>query len=284
MLRIFFIAFFCNSLLSSVHAQKPVFSKQPGLQVTMQAEPPTGTSVKVSHAEHYRRPGKTSIRYKSNKIFKVGEGQQARQKGYYERDRDLGQTFTVPDTGFYLRALTIKLADSLFAGANGAAVSVQLFEVSGQAVINDNGTTSGQVVHWTTEPWADDYITGEVYQSLGVFSGAVLPDKLLPQHYLRFRFPDKKIYLKAGTRYAFLLMFDQMGKDRGMALASLNREDRYKGGHGIRREAKGTKPVPNDYENSTFPPFVERVKLPPTTNGYPDVDTYRDFVFFVEGE
>jgi len=250
----------------------------------MQADPPAGPGVKVSHSEHHRGPGKTSIRYKSNKILKQSEGQHARQKGYYERDRDLGQTFTVPDSGFYMGAITVKLADSLFAGANGAAVSVQLFEVSGEAVINDNGTTSGQVVHWTTGAWADDYITGEVYQSLGVFSGAMLPDKLLPQHYLRLRFPARKVFLQAGKRYGFLLMFDQMGKDRGMALASQNREDPYKGGHGMRREAKGTKPVPNNYENSTFPPFAKRVKIPPTTNGFPDVDTYRDFVFFVEGE
>ncbi len=73
----------------------------------------------------------------------------------------------------------------------------------------------------------------------------------------------------------------------------------YAGGHGIRREGNGKFPpvsfdpskLLNDSANelavkSAFlsSDFKERTSLMPGTNGYPDVCTYRDHVFYIEAD
>lgn len=254
----------------------------PGLVVNASATAPT--SARIAQTEGRFGPGKTSLRYKTNKLFKR-EGS-ARQVGYYERDRDLGQTFTVGHEAFLLKSITVQLTDSVFAGAAGAEMLVQVFEVEGEPVVNNNGTDSGQVVHWTTEAWADDFITGETYHSRLVVGGGRLPGVVPRRSYLTFVLPDAVTFrLQPGKRYAFLILFAEPAADRAIAFANTNGKgrDSYPGGHGIRREARGTPPVPNDQVNSTFPPLAQRLAIVPTTNGFPDVDTYRDFVFFIEG-
>jgi hypothetical protein len=72
--------------------------------------------------------------------------------------------------------------------------------------------------------------------------------------------------------------------------------DNYSGGWGLRREGNGKNPprkIPGDQppedaeqlrqlrEESSFPPGEARFMIPPTCEGYPDVDTYRDHEFYM---
>jgi hypothetical protein len=247
--------------------------------------PPQGEKIVIQNDPPWiDKAGKTSIRYTTNKALKT-EGL-GRQVGYYIRDRDLGQTFMTGKNGFELAAITVRTTDSIFSGAANTRISIQLLEVRGEPKFNDNGTRSGQVVNWSKEAWTDDYIEGETYRSLAVLQGAQLPLLLPPRSYLRFELDTGiKLRLKARRRYAFLLMFESAGENRALALYCSNgkNQDSYPVGHAIRREAKGTTPPkPNDLEDARFPGFSSRIAIQPTTNGYPDVDTYRDFTFFIE--
>lgn len=251
-------------------------------RLTSSPIPPSGPTVRVAYDQPPAGTGTTSLRYKSDKKLKVDNGY-ARQSGYFERDRDLGQTFTAPDD-FTLGAITVRTGNTNGRGAAPAAMSLQFFEVQGEAVLNDNGTTTEALttsnVAWSRDPRTDDYLTGERYLSHRVIRGFRLPDSIGRQQYLRFELPEG-ISLKKGQRYTFLLLFDEPGPDRSLSLAN-QYFGTYDGGHGIRRERTSERPRPNDLADSTFPPFAERVRLPPGTVGYPDVDTYRDFTFYLE--
>jgi hypothetical protein len=93
-------------------------------------------------------------------------------------------------------------------------------------------------------------------------------------------------------------MIDNMGEEAGFALAN-EYEGSYLGGHGIRRDGNGVfPPIPANpnksfadtantmaYQAAHFPKdFKQRIAIAPATNGYPDVDTWRDFVFYVIAE
>jgi hypothetical protein len=126
---------------------------------------------------------------------------------------------------------------------------------------------------------------GETFKSLRVVRG-VMPDTLEKNQFICFDFQGKnEIFLKPGKKYAFLMMLDESKPDHRISFAN-SYFGTYPGGHGIRREAKGNKPM---YESKrkefdSFPKnFKKRTRIAPTIDGYPDVDTYRDYVFFVEG-
>jgi hypothetical protein len=98
------------------------------------------------------------MRFQSNKSEKQTAG-----ITYFTRDRDLGQTFTTLHTTSRLDAITIRtgpVPGSVKPGARGARISLQFFEVTGEARILDNGTTtanSNQAGNqWTQDPRADD--------------------------------------------------------------------------------------------------------------------------------
>lgn len=72
--------------------------------------------------------------------------------------------------------------------------------------------------------------------------------------------------------------------------------DTYPGGWGLRREGNGVTPPrmipgerpPGDLDalhplqaEATFPTGEARYAMPPTCDGYPDVDTYRDLEFYI---
>ncbi|GAB2781350.1 hypothetical protein GCM10027275_26250 [Rhabdobacter roseus] len=279
----------CTLLLGLSSGAESVAQKiiSNALTVTSSTTAPPGTSVRIGQPAG-DAGGATSIRFKKNKKLKTEKPDERdrtpRQMGYYERDRDLGQTFTVGEEGFYLRRITLKVNKAVLPGALGAPVSIQLFEVTGTPVIHDNGTTSGRVVDWTDDPRADDYLTGETYRSLAVFSGGRIPAGLQPQEYLHFQLlAPHSPYLEAHKQYAFLVLFDEARPDQGLSLAN-NYWGKYPGGHAIRREGKGTfPPKPNDQNDSSFPAsFSRRVAISPGSLGFPDVDTWRDFVFFLE--
>lgn len=245
---------------------------------------------------------------------------------YVKRDRDLGQTFTYDgEEPARLEAITLRTGfgtDVVRPGTYGQAVSLQLFRVSGDAVVHDNGTTGaasarhGFPHNRTSAPIPaerDDYLTGEHYAPIVVAGGARFPskadfgldkavpadpdDKRLKGRYLRWDLdPDSQVVLEPGATYAFLVMIDEAGPERGFTLANHYR-GAYPGGHGIRRDGNGTfPPAPadpskafHDPENAAaiasahFPKeLAARVAIPPGTNGYPDVDTWRDLSFWIE--
>lgn len=130
--------------------------------------------------------------------------------------------------------------------------------------------------------------------------------------YLRFAFTGADaLRFEKGKRYAFMIGFEEPGKARGLTFANLNaasapdapalgdKHDLYPGGWSLRREGDGTTPpamFPGENppaeaaafarlkKESLFPAGGARFALAPTSDGYPDVDTYRDLVFFLEAE
>jgi|GEM_PF-267492 len=123
--------------------------------------------------------------------------------------------------------------------------------------------------------------------------------------------PTARLACRAGARYAFMVGIEEPAAACGFTLANANaagvdappalgdRHDRYPGGWGLRREGDGTLPptmvpgaappadaglVDRLRAEALFPAGTARFLLPPTTDGYPDVDTYRDLEFYLETE
>jgi hypothetical protein len=122
-------------------------------------------------------------------------------------------------------------------------------------------------------------------------------DPRLKGRWLRFDFAGEGPVLEPGRRYGFLVLVDEPGEDAAFALANRCLGE-YPDGHGIRREGDGTfPPAPADPGLPVGAPenaralaaallprgFAARSAIPPGTNGYPDVDTFRDLVFWIEG-
>jgi len=118
-----------------------------------------------------------------------------------------------------------------------------------------------------------------------------------------------EIACRAGRRYAFMVGFEEPGPESAFTLANNNAApsgaspsltdafDAYHRGWELRREGDGSLPpemVPRDQapedtrphrnliEGSLFAVGPDRYVLSPTTDGYPDVDTYRDHEFYLE--
>ena len=233
-------------------------SSSADLVVTLTGSEPEGGAVKISKPVK-GQTSSTSVRFKSNKA----EG---------ETDRDFGQTFTTGNEGFYLDSITLKLGTQPIApSVFGARVSVQLFEVSGNAVVNDNGTKTGKVADWCDDPRVDDFIEGEAYTSIGLARSGQMPAFLKPSQLvvLNFRAVDR-VKLKPKTQYGFLFMFDESAQDRAVAFATNYWSD-YAGGHAIRRDGV----IPADME--------ERAAKQPTTKAGTKSDVYSDAIFWIEG-
>jgi hypothetical protein len=203
-----------------------------------------------------------------------------------------------------------------------ARIFIQFFEVVGEPSIHDNGTKPGnKATHGFTENHkGDDYIIGVKYKPIETLEGGIFPnipptllkgnenpDSSGKLHYLRFELEGFDYIFKKGKRYAFVLGFMDEGDQIGFTLANINRashEDLSFSPNtspiswGIRREGNGINPPhlspgeapPSDIdllkrliEQSVFPKNKKRYKIPPTTDGYPDVDTYRDLEYYLEG-
>lgn len=350
----------CSLLLTT-----SVLSAQ--LTVTKVAGPPQGPQVRLQQLQR-DETGPTSFRYYAPRegaptktdpwVYRVHDGTpDGTLAHYYYRDRDLGQTFTVDEEGFHLHAITVRLqpVDVAKADPAHAKVSIQLMRVTGEPVINPNGTTATlapngrsaysdhaaefpQLAHdttpypnaqwstyatdWPHDPegdpntplrwpimhYSDDFIEGEHYEHVALFSGGVVPPGLATNDYLRWEIDaDSQPFLEPHTRYAILFLFDEPappGVNRNIPLSNLNvvpegnLTDPYPGGHAIRRDGRNTlrdyvfiydlndpADVEASRESATFPSTMEeRLAIPPGTLGYPDVDTYRDLWFVIEGE
>jgi hypothetical protein len=107
---------------------------------------------------------------------------------------------------------------------------------------------------------------------------------------------DFPVVLQKNKKYAFLIMLVNRADNNGFTLANAY-NGVYDGGHGIRRDGNGKfPPVKCDptkdfrdkanfkaYKSAHFPANLQkRAKIRPGTNGYPDVDTWRDLVFYIE--
>ncbi|MEP7252322.1 MAG: hypothetical protein ABI683_08075 [Ginsengibacter sp.] len=283
------------------------------------------TSLANDAALKYKWSGKTAYATNGFGYFNA----QNQEIPYMMRNRDLGQTFKYSGSvDKALKSVTVQLgfgSNVVRTGMYSQHISVQILEVSGTPVVNDNGSDNtmkafhgwpNDRLHKYIEPFKDDYITGETYHSLGVFSGATFPTKTdfgfaendtdispgnpkLKGWYLQFVLPKEgEVILKPGKEYAFMLMIDSIGDNRGFTLAN-KYEDVYPFGHGIRRGGNGVfPPTPADpSKNFTDPAnkaalastrfpvdMKKRAVISPGTNGYPDVDTRRDLVFFIQAE
>jgi len=127
--------------------------------------------------------------------------------------------------------------------------------------------------------------------------------------YLRFDLTGDELVFKGGKRYAFMLGFVEPGLGRSFAVGNWNhakrkvppsltdKYDTYHDGWALRREGDGTIPPtmvdnkkqPKDaalleklVKESLFKTPPDRFNLLPATDGYPDVDTYRDLEFYLE--
>ncbi|MBD3242182.1 MAG: hypothetical protein GF331_16440 [Chitinivibrionales bacterium] len=283
--------------------------------------------------KHYARNASSTTIYAEEAY--MGEGVMSvrnnlepswKDDGYYQRNRDCGQTFTAT-RDCILDAVVIRTSNSaraVFRNAIGRPMFMQLYEIHGTPTINDNGTPYGsepehgfgvgQGMHR-----CDDYFEGITFTSLGVAHGAVFPN--IPPtyptgedgklHYIHCDFTgEHEIGLQSGHRYAFVLGFTQpfdagalyedqcrIGISMENYAAAIEPPDLYHdltpyaGGFSIRREGDGTLPPtmipgttphPELLDEALFPTGSARYSVVPTSDGYPDVDTYRDWNFYLE--
>jgi len=207
-------------------------------------------------------------------------------------------------------------------GIAGEKVFIQFFHVIGSPVINDNGTPPGtSSTHgFSDNHRTDDFIEGIEYLPLDtVYEGSFpwnVPATYVggeevssygKLHYMRWSFPEAPLF-REGVIYAFVVGISEPGPERGFSLANLNlaissaapslENNPYTGGWGMRREGNGTIPpthwpsetAPKDpdtlhvlFTESLFQKFDERLRQAPSSDGYPDVDTYRGIEFYMEG-
>ncbi len=283
--------------------------------------------------------GNTSIRNVDAKDLEWKGNPNGNGYGYFERNRDLGQVFTMPkNMNVTLDALVLRTSrgnNAIMNGTPGAALYIVFYEVKTkkgeQVSINENGTTKGdQALHGFDLQFnrADDFIEGATYVFLDRFTGGIFPE-IAPTsqyvydngkggsfgeqkghlHYFRCDFlKDAEITLEAGKTYAFMIGFSQPGDARGLALAidsevhtkeaaAFVRDENGAIRWGIRREGNGTIPptmisqsAPPKEKTESYNELVSESLFPkdhdetltPTSNGYPDVDTYRTLQFYLE--
>ncbi|WP_377241586.1 hypothetical protein [Persicitalea jodogahamensis] len=253
-----------------------------GLRLSVVAAAPTHNVIAAYGG--YDKGGNTSIIFDDHDSYKWSGGSECetdswgyftatgQEISYIKRDRDLGQTFLFSGkTPKTLTAITVSTgygSNVVRPNTYQKPVSIQLYEVAGEPILNDNGSDpTTEAFHGFPHnrpggeiaPLRDDYFTGETYTPLAVFSGAVFPGKtsfgfvdetvpVPPGHpslkgrLLRFELPaDKPVVLRPGKRYAFLIMLDKRGAECGFTLAN-NFIGNYAGGHGIRRDGNGVFP------------------------------------------
>ena len=282
--------------------------------------------------------GNTSIRNIDPPNLKWKGDPKGNGFGYFQRNRDLGQVFTVSKKfDVRLDALVLRTSrgnKAIMEGTSKAEMYVVFFEVKfkkdKKVKINDNGTTKGdKAKHGFDHQFnrADDYIEGVQYIPIHQSTGGVFPEtspttQYVYEHkeghpfgeqeghlrYYKFDFlKNSELYLEGGKTYAFIVGFTEPGNARGLALAidsevhtkeaaafvlDSNGNIRW----GIRREGNGLlpptmieikdKPTDNSLSQkliteSVFPKN-HYLTLSPTSDGYPDVDTYRTLQFYLE--
>lgn len=263
------------------------------------------------HAAAADRAGSTSIR-------NVPKAELAwKDKGYFERNRDLGQVFNLPPgRDRAVEAVVVRTGNSeraVWPGAPGAILTLQFLRVEGEPRIDDNGTSrsSGRRPdHGLSGQYrADDRIIGVRYIPIASASGGRFPALTLADGRLRhLRLSlgaGERVVLSGGGRYAFLVGIAAPASAAGFTLGNHNQAGSDADGEllrdpnglpwwGIRREGDGVFPPrqvpgaapPEDAEamrrQAMLPGGEDRFAQPPGSEGYPDVDTYRTLAFAVE--
>ena len=177
---------------------------------------------------------------------------------------------------------------------------------------------------FNTNHRTDDYIEGIEYKIMDTIYVGTFPEDIPNTRdstgatigtegnlvYLRWSF-NNSIFFEANKRYGFMVGLLESGEGFGFTLANANRaawgnvpslddaNTPYKGGWAFRREGDGTLPPtmfpgeepPNSDSliqalkaESFFRAGDERFLLSPTSDGFPDVDTYRAYEFYLEEE
>ncbi len=248
------------------------FRAQAELELSIVPGPPDGNNVVISqllreengptsfrhHAPRTGEPDKRDVLiYDPDPSRSDAEIREVAEGHYFVRDRDLGQTFTSGNKGFRLRSITTRLQPVEFRNESDpthAKVSVQFFKLTGNPVINDNGTVKGRYpntnnlhqARWTTyafkwprdpndkntphrKPFrylSDDFIEGVTYTPIHLASGGVVPEGIKINDYLRWDFTgDDQVIFEPNTRYAFLFLFDEPGApgvNRNITLSNIN--------------------------------------------------------------
>ena len=304
----------CQSERISSSRQDFVFS---GLEIEVLGKRFTADSSRVIASQNeFSLGGSTSVRNIPATALEWKE------KGYFQRNRDLGQVFYV-EKNVELASIILRTGPSEMAvldGCQGAEVFIQFFEVEGEAIINNNGTTMGmKAKHGFSDAHrCDDFLEGVSYVPLPqIFVGKFpsIPSTNLSSDgtdrnvgklvYMRWKLAEA-LTVTPRKRYAFLVGFLNPGTGYGFTLANTNKAgsteaatliDTYPEGWGIRREGDGSlPPIMREQESppeetkllnklvdqSVFEQGNSRFLLSPTTDGYPDVDTYRDLEFILE--
>jgi len=229
-------------------------------------KPPQGR-VAVSGSKSWHGDGGPSIRNTD------AEHLVWKKQGYFQRNRDVGQVF-LPKQNIHLDALVIRIGpeeNAVKAGAPGAELFLQFFEVIGKPRINDNGTPQGtDSKHgFSKNHRCDDFIDGVTYRSIHIARGGIFPNlppttdkqgkstgnKTAILQYLRFDLTGKsELILTGGKRYAFMLGLIEPGLERSFAVGNWNhakweappsitdKYDKYHDGWALRREGDGTTP------------------------------------------
>lgn len=312
------------ALFFSCHSSLPFSSHPDAMETTLEV-----TAIgKAYHPESNRlaayQPeanmgGSTSVRNHAKQFLEW------KPQGYYQRNRDLGQVFSV-ERDCSLDAVVLRTGPSdkaVLENTPGARVFIQFFEVEGNPVIDNMGTPQGtKASHgFSDNHRCDDVVTGVHYKSIMVAKGGLFP--AIPPtfannravngdagklNYMRWKLGGRPLLLKAGKRYAYLVGLETPGNEAGFALANANyagidappalndQFDYYPSGWGIRREGDGTLPptmAPGPqppagekqqelFKEALFADGAARYSLLPVTDGFPDVDTYRDLNFALE--
>lgn len=218
--------------------------------------------------------------YPTNTVTVFGDRGKYPQR-IVQRDRDLGQTFFTGDTARKLDAVYLKVGPNGGDPSSlGAAVAIQLFEVSGEPKLNDHGTPGfAKRFDRARSPELDDYLEGESFRSVAIARGT-LPAEIGPGALLKWDLTGQsEIVLEPARCYAFLVMLLDPKPKQQLSLAnnyfgSYEPDPRNKfAGHGIRREG-----------SPKFTSLDARLRQQPGTLGFPDVCTWRDYYFFVTGK
>jgi hypothetical protein len=150
-----------------------------------------------------------------------------KDKGYYQRNRDLGQVFGAP-RDFVLDAIVLRTGPGSAAyltGTANAPAFVQFFEVEGEPAIDDNDTPVGtDAKHgFSKNHRCDDFLRGVEYRPIGTVRGGTMPEvdgdgKLV---YLKWEFVgEQPPRFEKGKRYAFMVGIEEGGEERGFTLAN----------------------------------------------------------------
>ena len=220
----------------------------------------------------------------------------------------------------WLHALAVAEAASLMAREQDRVKADQAFaagllhdigKVVSEAYFHNEVNALRELVEERRVPYQEAEKSLEIeHDKMGLLLGRnwKLPPVLNEAIGRHHRLGADRLRCQKDKRYAFMVGFVEPAAERNFTLANRNnasspREpamvdglDTYPRGWGLRREGNGKNPplkIPGEQPppnpavrrqlqaESAFPHGPARYAIPPTCEGYPDVDTYRDHEFYI---